>query len=43
MPLKSDLVIDRSKFEDAAISEQTRQYNDALMRVTEGAPKWWDV
>lgn len=43
MPLHSDLTIDASKFKPDAVSEPTRQMNEALMQLTKGDPGWWEV
>lgn len=43
MSLQSDLTIDASKFKPEAVSEPTRQMNEALMQLTKGDPGWWQV
>lgn len=43
MPLKSDLSLDASKFKPTAISKQTHDFNDQLIKIMEGGPKWWEV
>ncbi|WPH00902.1 Hypothetical protein R9X50_00373600 [Acrodontium crateriforme] len=43
MPLTSDLKLDASKFQPEAISEQTKQFNDKLIKIMENGPKWYEV
>ncbi|KAK5722553.1 hypothetical protein LTR15_005784 [Elasticomyces elasticus] len=43
MPLTSDLTLDPSKFDPKSISEQTHAFNDKLIKIMEGGPRWWDV
>jgi len=43
MPLQSDIVIDVAKFHPGAVSEQTKKFNERLIEIFEGAPKWWEV
>lgn len=43
MPLKSDLSIDSSKFDPSAVSEQTKSFNDHLIKVMTGGPRWYEV
>jgi len=43
MPLESDLTLDASKFDPKAISEQTHAFNNKLMKIMEGGPRWWEV
>jgi len=43
MPLTSDLQLDASKFQPEAISEQTKKFNDGLVKIMEGGPKWYEV
>ena len=43
MALKSDISIDTSKFDPAAISEQTLTFNQHLLDIFEGVPKWYEV
>ena len=43
MPLQSDLNLDASKFRHDAISKQTHEFNDKLIKIMEGGPKWWEV
>ncbi|KAK5708822.1 hypothetical protein LTR17_020365 [Elasticomyces elasticus] len=43
MPLTSDLTLDPSKFDPKSISEQTHAFNDKLIKIMEGVPRWWDV
>lgn len=39
----SDITIDVSKFEPAAISEQTTKLNQHIIDIFESAPKWYEV
>jgi hypothetical protein len=43
MPLKSDITIDTSAFDDNAISEQTHALNASLMEIQKKMPKWYEV
>lgn len=43
MPLTSDLKLDASKFQPEAISEQTKQFNDKLIKIMQNGPKWYEV
>lgn len=43
MSLRSDLTVDASKFKPEAVSESTRQLNDALMQLTKDDAGWWQV
>ena len=43
MPLTSDLKIDASKFNQNAVSEETHAFNDKLIKIMEGGPKWYEV
>lgn len=43
MPLTSDLTLDANKFDPKAITDQTRKFNDGLIKIMEGGPRWWDV
>jgi len=43
MPLESDLSIRADKFHPHAISDQTQQANEGLMKVFDTGPKWYEV
>lgn len=43
MPLKSDLQLDYSRFDPKNISEQTKKFNDGVMKVMSRGPKWYEV
>lgn len=43
MPLKSDLTISHEKLSPSAISQQTKDFNDGLMKVMSGGPVWYEV
>lgn len=43
MPLQSDLHIDVSKFAPSAISQQTKDFNDHLIKAMSGGPLWYEV
>lgn len=43
MPLQSDLHLASEKFSDDAVSAQTSQLNEQLIRILNSAPKWFDV
>jgi len=40
-PLQSDLTLDATKFDPKAISQQTHDFNDTLIKMN--GPKWWEV
>ncbi|EMC97069.1 hypothetical protein BAUCODRAFT_147239 [Baudoinia panamericana UAMH 10762] len=41
--LASDLKLDASKFDPKAIDKATKKNNDALIKVQQSIPKWWEV
>ena len=43
MPLKSDLQLDISALNPAAISPDTTALNESLKQLGAKAPKWWEV
>lgn len=43
MPLTSDLKIDASKFDPKNITKETNDFNDGLIKIMNGVPKWWEV
>ncbi|KAK5146523.1 hypothetical protein LTR04_001029 [Oleoguttula sp. CCFEE 6159] len=43
MPLKSDLTISKEKFQPSALSEKTEKYNEKLISIMEGGPRWYEV
>lgn len=43
MPLESDLMINVGKFHPNAVSEQTQQVNDGLIKLFDKGPKWYEV
>lgn len=43
MALKSDISIDTSKFEPAAVSEQTLKLNQHIIDIFEPVPRWFEV
>ncbi|KAK3701831.1 hypothetical protein LTR37_015253 [Vermiconidia calcicola] len=43
MPLTSDLSITADKFKPEAISKATHDFNDQLIKIMEGGPKWYEV
>jgi hypothetical protein len=43
MPLKSDVVIDASKFDPANNSEQANKLNQYLLSVGDKGPAWYEV
>ena len=42
-PSKNPILIDPSVFDPAAISEDTHAFNEKLMNIMKGAPKWYEV
>ena len=43
MPLTSDLTISTGKFNPEAISGETKKFNNHLVDIMKGAPKWHEV
>lgn len=43
MPLTSDLQIDVKKFDPKSVSSKTSEFNDGLIKIFKGVPKWWEV
>ena len=43
MPLKSDLSINAEKFHPNAVSNQTQEVNEDLMKMFDKGPKWYEV
>ena len=43
MPLTSDLTLDVKKFDSKSISKETENFNDGLIDIMKGGPKWWEV
>lgn len=43
MPLTSDLTLSAAKFRPEAVSDQTKKFNDVLIKIMEGGPRWFDV
>jgi hypothetical protein len=43
MPLKSDVELDISALDPAAISPDTNALNESLKQLGSKAPKWWEV
>ncbi len=43
MALQSDLSIDYSKFDPKSISDGTKKFNEQLMDMMRGGPRWWEV
>ncbi|KAK5166314.1 uncharacterized protein LTR77_008575 [Saxophila tyrrhenica] len=43
MPLKSDLSVAGEKLDPKNISQATHEFNDNLIKIMEGGPKWYDV
>jgi len=42
MPLTSDIAFDTSKFTKENITDETKQLNKKLEKITRDAPKWYD-
>jgi acetyl esterase/lipase len=43
MPLRSDIVLDASKFAPSAVDEGTKKLNGLLEHVTAAGPHWYEV
>jgi hypothetical protein len=43
MPLTSDLRLVAAKLDKKNISKATHEFNDQLMKIMEGGPKWYEV
>lgn len=43
MPSHSALVVDASKFDPAAVSEDTHAFNQQLIDLMAEGPKWYEV
>lgn len=43
MSLNSDLALSADKFRPDAVSKRTHDFNDALIKIMSGIPKWYDV
>ena len=43
MPLTSDLTLNHSKFSAKSISKETQAFNDQLIEIMKGGPKWYEV
>lgn len=43
MPLQSDLTIDASKFERKLADEQTKEFNEKLIKIWADGPRWYEV
>lgn len=43
MSLTSDLQLDAAKLRPDAISGKTREFNDKLIKIMKGGPKWYEV
>lgn len=43
MPLKSDLTIASEKLDPKSIPQKTHDFNDSLIKIMEGGPKWYEV
>ncbi|KAF2773518.1 hypothetical protein EJ03DRAFT_100813 [Teratosphaeria nubilosa] len=41
--LKSDLALDAAKFDPNAVTEETQKFNQKLVEIMDGGPKWWEV
>jgi hypothetical protein len=40
MPLTSDLKLDVSKFDPKIVTEKTHKFNEGLIKIMQGAPRW---
>ncbi|KAF2181809.1 alpha/beta-hydrolase [Zopfia rhizophila CBS 207.26] len=43
MPLKSDVIVDASKFDRSLASKKTEQFNEGLIKIWKEGPRWYEV
>ncbi|KAF2005463.1 hypothetical protein P154DRAFT_518567 [Amniculicola lignicola CBS 123094] len=43
MPLKSDIYVDASKFDESLQSEKTKLFNEKLIQIWKDGPRWYEV
>jgi hypothetical protein len=43
MPLHSDLNIDAVKFDPSKASAKTGEFNEKLIEIAKGGPRWYEV
>jgi hypothetical protein len=43
MPLNSDLQLPASKFDPDQVTDQTAKFNEKLIEIMKGGPKWYEV
>lgn len=43
MPLPSDLTISRTKFDSREIDEETKKFNEGLIKIWKDGPRWYEV
>jgi hypothetical protein len=43
MSLKSDLSIDAAKFDRGNIDQETREFNEKLIKIWADGPRWYEV
>lgn len=43
MSLRSDLIIDASKFDRKLTDKQTEGFNDKLIKIWADGPRWYEV
>lgn len=43
MPLKSDLTLNYAKFDPSAVDQKTKDFNQNLIDVMAGIPRWYEV
>jgi len=42
-PLKSDVLVDASKFDRSTIDKQTLEFNEKLIKIWADGPRWYEV
>ena len=42
-PLKSDVIVDASKFDRSTIDKQTLEFNKKLIKIWADGPRWYEV
>jgi hypothetical protein len=43
MPLKSDVIVDPSKFDRSKIDKETNEFNEKLIKIWKDGPRWYEV
>lgn len=43
MPLTSDVTVNAAKFDRSTIDEETKAFNDKLIKIWADGPRWYQV